>query len=503
MTSFEPDGVYAGIPYRVLADNSIEAMLPGGLVKFKNLDQLLATINGPRIDVTRSFDVLGNADARNGGLPALARPLDYYSLLLDAIKKAERNSAQLRALVYERARFNFKRDILFGHSSLGMADLVQHINAFELAVARIEATADIDEPSTAYREKEVDERSTAYREEEIDEPSTAYRAKEYEAAVDHDEANASNASFDDQPSIVYPEQAEPIEAAPSSSTSAVEVLLPRRVAPLHEWLAPIRMRDFPYEQRPSEFLPYRRSAIEKFGFLAFGLAFIGVVIVLASMLWLPGRAPQQVQIVTPPPKPVVAATENVAPAPKVVAPPPKPVPPKLPFPVPTSFGIFALNDNKLTELQALPISVPDPRVALSAGIKEPSTTIISGDKPAFILFRRDFRNNVPQKITLRVIARTVRETKIVNGKATVNKLDGPWRIRNISQNLNISPIEGKPEMLMARLGDGESLAAGRYALVINRTGYDFQIKGPIESKEFCLEGFETTNGSVYTQCKNL
>ena len=58
-------------------------------------------------------------------------------------------------------------------------------------------------------------------------------------------------------------------------------------------------------------------------------------------------------------------------------------------------------------------------------------------------------------------------------------------------------------MLMARLGDGESLAAGRYALVINRTGYDFQIKGPIESKEFCLEGFETTNGSVYTQCKNL
>jgi hypothetical protein len=503
MTSFEPDGVYAGIPYRVLTDNSIEAMLPGGLVKFKNLDQLLASVNGPPIDVTRSFDVLGNADTRNGGLPTLARPLDYYSLLLDAIKKAERNSAQLRALVYERARFNFKRDILFGHSSLGMADLVRHINDFELAVARIEATADIDEPSTADREQEIDEPSTAYREKEIDEPSTAYRAKEHEAAVDHDKANASNASFDDEPSIVYPEQAEPIEAAPSPSTSAVEVFSPRRVAPLHEWLAPTRMRDFLYEQRPSEFLPYRRSAIEKFGFLAFGLAFIGAVIVLASMLWLPGRAPQQVKIVTPPPKPVVAATENVAPAPKVVAPPPKPAPPKLPFPLPTSFGIYALNDNKLIELQTLPISVPDSRVALSAGIKEPSTKIISGNKPAFILFRRDFRNNVPQKITLRVIARTVRETKIVNGKATVNKLDGPWRVRNISQNLSVSPIAGAPEMLMARLGDGESLAAGRYALVIDRTGYDFQIKGPIESKEFCLEGFETTNGSIYTQCKTL
>jgi hypothetical protein len=225
------------------------------------------------------------------------------------------------------------------------------------------------------------------------------------------------------------------------------------------------------------------------------------VIVLASMLWLPGRAPQQVKIVTPPPKPVVTAAQNVAP--QVVAPPPKPAPPKLPFPLPTSFGIFALNDNKLTELQTLPISVPDPRVALSAGIKGPSTTIISGNKPAFILFRRDFRNNVPKKITLRVIARTVRETKIVNGQATVNKLEGPWRIRNISHNLNISPIAGQPEMLMARLGDGVSLAPGRYALVIDRTGYDFQIKGQIESKEFCLEGFETTNGSIYTQCKTL
>ena len=42
MTPFEPEGVYSSIPYRVLPDSSIEAMMPGGLVKFKNMDLFLA-----------------------------------------------------------------------------------------------------------------------------------------------------------------------------------------------------------------------------------------------------------------------------------------------------------------------------------------------------------------------------------------------------------------------------------------------------------------------------
>jgi len=126
MTPFESDGVYAGIPYRVLPDASIEAMMPGGLVKFKNIDQLLASANGAlaKSNVTRpiiSFDTPGE---RIANVPAPAEQLDYYSILVEAIKKTEQNSAQLRQMVYERARFNFKRDVLFGHSSLGLSDLV-------------------------------------------------------------------------------------------------------------------------------------------------------------------------------------------------------------------------------------------------------------------------------------------------------------------------------------------------------------------------------------------
>ena len=116
--------------------------------------------------------------------------------------------------------------------------------------------------------------------------------------------------------------------------------------------------------------------------------------------------------------------------------------PKLPFPLPTSFGIYLLNDNKLAELEALPINVPDPRVALSAEIKNPSAVTISDHKPAFILFRRDLLNNAPQKVMLRVIARTRRETKIVNGKPVISEIEGAWRVRDISHELKISPYHG-------------------------------------------------------------
>src|SRR5690242_11909731 len=107
MTPFEPEGVYCSIPYRVLPDNSIEAMMPGGLVKFKNLDLFLASSGGATAGtgVERSVlsrDFLENTGNQNSNVPAPIRPLDFYSILQDAIETAKHNSSQLRALVYER-----------------------------------------------------------------------------------------------------------------------------------------------------------------------------------------------------------------------------------------------------------------------------------------------------------------------------------------------------------------------------------------------------------------
>lgn len=41
---FEPDGVYAGFPYRVAADGSIEAVMQGAKVRFQNFDKFTGAI---------------------------------------------------------------------------------------------------------------------------------------------------------------------------------------------------------------------------------------------------------------------------------------------------------------------------------------------------------------------------------------------------------------------------------------------------------------------------
>src|SRR5689334_11949506 len=105
MTHFEHDGVYNGIPYRVLPDCSIEAMMPGGSVRFRNMDELVATC-GRTFSNTREMTL---TDRQSRNVPTSAEPVDYYTILLEAINTTQQNSAQLRALVYERARFNLKR----------------------------------------------------------------------------------------------------------------------------------------------------------------------------------------------------------------------------------------------------------------------------------------------------------------------------------------------------------------------------------------------------------
>src|SRR5262249_19195422 len=146
--TFQSESDYAGIPYRVLSDGSVEALMPDGdVVNFRTVEQFVASANGQpkKSDMMRLDQPLLNGQATQN-LPASAKPLDYSSLLLDTIKKTQNNSAQLRQLVYERMRFNFKRDLLFGHSTLGLADIVRHVNDFELAVTRIEANAAVEEP---------------------------------------------------------------------------------------------------------------------------------------------------------------------------------------------------------------------------------------------------------------------------------------------------------------------------------------------------------------------
>ncbi len=47
---FEPHGIYAGIPHRVLETQAIDAMLGGSLVRFRDMDQFIVAATGGTIN---------------------------------------------------------------------------------------------------------------------------------------------------------------------------------------------------------------------------------------------------------------------------------------------------------------------------------------------------------------------------------------------------------------------------------------------------------------------
>lgn len=427
--SFQSESVYAGVPYRVLWDASVDALMPNGnVVNFKTMEQFVAAAKR-KFDTRREDRPLASDGHAAQNLPASAKPLDYYSLLLDTIKKTQNNSAQIRQLVYERMRFNFKRDLLFGHSTLGLADIVRHVNDFELAVKRIEA-------------------------------------------------NAGDAQPEQQGQIDY-------EPTLAPSAGEVDIYTPPMPAPPLYGGRGDAIGDSYVLRQPKKVGIYRLV-----GFSALGIVVLAAVLTIATRL--SHKPASQVDVANETAKISAVIKEEIANQQKQK---------ELPFPIPTSYGIYALSNNELTALEALPISVPDPRVMLSAEITKPSGVTLNDAKPAFILFRRDLLNNAPQSLGLRVIAKVMRETSIVGGKATIRKIEGAWRIRNVLHELKVSPVPGQPEMIMAQAPNEAALPAGRYALVLNRVGYDFTIAGNADSPEFCLEGFESANGSIFTQCK--
>ena len=174
-----------------------------------------------------------------------------------------------------------------------------------------------------------------------------------------------------------------------------------------------------------------------------------------------------------------------------------------PFPLPSDYGVYALNNAELSELQALPIQVPDKRVAMSTPINQPSRTTLSDGKAKFVLFRRDLSANAPDRLEVRVVARVVRAlTFDARGKPSFSPVSDAWNIRNLSYEFKVRPISGNPEMLLAQSKDTDlALPPGRYVLVLKNEGYDFTVPGAVSSRSQCLERTDAANGSFYTECQ--
>lgn len=172
----------------------------------------------------------------------------------------------------------------------------------------------------------------------------------------------------------------------------------------------------------------------------------------------------------------------------------------LPFPLPTAYGVFAISEGRLVELQPLAIRMPDPRILVSAPINTPARATVKNGKVEFIIFRRDLLNNAPQTISVRVVARVRRTMKFVDGKAMIGSSEGSWRIRANAYQFRVSPVDDNREMIVVTSNPGFVLPAGRYALVVNGLGYDFAVDGPITSLDQCLEQVEAVNGTMLSEC---
>jgi hypothetical protein len=228
-----------------------------------------------------------------------------------------------------------------------------------------------------------------------------------------------------------------------------------------------------------------------------GIAIFGAVdhrADIAALLGLKAVAPT-----IPQPAATAAGNQAAAPPPRLMAVARNPDPG---FPVPSSYGVYALDNGKLTELEPLPIRVPDARVAISGVINAPSPTTLPDGRVQFVVFRRNLMNDAPDHVTIRVVAQVMHALSFVGGKATKTGVDDAWAVRNNSYEMKVAPVEGNPEMIIIRpQSDGFSLPAGRYALALKNTAYDFTVSGAIIDLAHCLERTDALDTQVYSECR--
>ena len=173
------------------------------------------------------------------------------------------------------------------------------------------------------------------------------------------------------------------------------------------------------------------------------------------------------------------------------------------LPIPADYGAFAVVNGKLTELQPLPIKVPDPRVAISAAISVPSQTHFPTGQSQFVIFRRDLANNAPDRVAVRVMAQVMRVlTFDATGRPKTTDDGKSWVIRDKAYQMRVAPFGDNPEMIVIRSDPADFVfPAGRYALVLKGVGYDFTVDGPVTDPAHCLERTDALNAPIYSECR--
>jgi hypothetical protein len=398
---------------------------------------------------------------------------DFVSVIAQAIEKAQNDPALLRSLVYDIARSCLNKRVLVNYHELGNAGRYQHMLDLEEAINQVE--------SFSRRANQV----------LADDPSVQL-------------LNGPANSPDQNALIVREPLSDKIVNDVRQNNPPFVLHRASTEGPVDE--------QFPEITQPSEFwVPAfgsgRKHARPNFpwGLQLAAAAFIGVVIYAVALAPLgyiqalnhstavqlaKGAAPSD------PAKAQHVSLREANPASVARA---------LGFSPPTTYGVYAVNGEKLSALDPLPIKVPDSRVGISAMISEPSHVTVPNGKLSFVVYRRDFASSAPTEVFVRVVAQVERQVKFnVAGPPTPEKIKDQWAIRSKSYEFKVAPIDDNPEMIVLHSADPNLvLSAGRYALAIAGHGYDFTVAGQMTDTEQCLERAEIVGGTVYSECRTL
>jgi hypothetical protein len=382
-----------------------------------------------------------------------AQEIEYALILSRMINAVNNDPAQIRSTIYEYARAKLKLDTSWAQAS----ERERLAAALETAIQGVEAFS-----------MRQDERAR------LEPPAPAARIG----------------------------RAAPSAAPPSTSMATVgpvspapeDILVPERAYPYAEVRHILEVRTSPLVPMLARFCV---------GMLLFG-AVAGLAYYRQKLFILGERAGffqlGSSAVTEPPATPDTQQASGPGEAKSII---PSPAAP--PFPLPSDYGVYALNNGALSELQLLPGQVPDKRIAMSTPIDQPSRTTLPDGKAKFVVFRRDLLGNAPDRIEVRVVARVVRAlTFDAKGKPSLVPVSDAWNIRNISYEFRVRPIPGNPEMLLVQSEKPDfALPAGRYVLALKGEGYDFTIAGNVTDLSQCLERTNAANGAFYSECQKL
>lgn len=172
--------------------------------------------------------------------------------------------------------------------------------------------------------------------------------------------------------------------------------------------------------------------------------------------------------------------------------------------LPTMFGVYAIRDGRLVELEPIATEPVDPRAKHLQQIVKRSRTVLPDGKVTFLVFRRELIVAAPERIPVKFAAKISRLMGFdPQGKVVwTQPAKDTWLIRDTGFDFRVMPVKESPEMVYVRAEDPAfALPAGRYVLMVGTQPYDFVVEGPVTDPGHCVEGSATMRGSVFYECK--